>query len=93
MKAKYKHYGNECIIYNQVICEDNIVTEIQSYIIGWADGKPKTNVIVCDNEQKAINLYNTLCDKLQQKSMSANIGIKERENGKDYTRYVGESDY
>lgn len=66
MKAKYMHYGNDCIIYNQVICEDNIVVEVE-YCKGWGSETPKTKTIVCDNEQKAINLYNTLCNKLQSK--------------------------
>ena len=67
MKAKYKHYGNDCIIYNQVICEDNIVTTVESYVISWADDTPQTKTIVCESGKKAINLYNTLCNKLQHR--------------------------
>lgn len=67
MKAKYKHYGNECIIYNQVICEDNIVVQVETYDISWAVATPKSKVVVCESAEKAINLYNTLCDKLQYK--------------------------
>lgn len=67
MKAKYKHYGNECIIYNQVICEDNIVVQVDSYSSTWGSNTPVTKVVVCADEEKAINLYNTICDKLQHK--------------------------
>lgn len=67
MKAKYKHYGNDCIIYNQVICEDNIVTEVESYITGWFDDEPQSKTTVCASEWEAINLYDTLCDKLKAK--------------------------
>lgn len=65
MKAKYKHHGNDCIIYNQVICEDNIVVEIESYT-GYWNSTPKTNIIICDNHKKAFNLYLDLCRKLER---------------------------
>lgn len=64
MKAKYRHYGNDCIIYNQVICEDNIVVEVTTYN-GWGMTKPEIQTHLCDNEQKAINVFNTICDKLK----------------------------
>lgn len=66
MKAKYRHCGSDCLVYNQVICEDNIVTTVESYVISWVDATPKTETTVCKNEKEAINLYNMLCNKLQQ---------------------------
>lgn len=65
MKAKYKHYGNECVIYNQVICEDNVVVEIESYIISWADDTPQTETTLCGDEKEAVALYNKLCKALE----------------------------
>lgn len=64
MKAKYYEYGNDCIIYNQVICEDNIVVTVEYAWGSWCSNEPETKTVVCKNEEEAINLYNNLCDKL-----------------------------
>lgn len=67
MKAKYKHYGNDCIIYNQIICVDNIVTEVESYISGWFDTTPKTNTRVCPTNAEARRIFYSLCEKYENK--------------------------
>jgi hypothetical protein len=61
MKAKYKHYGNECIIYDQVICEDNVVVTIRSYTSGWFDAKPETETKVCLTNAEARRLFHKIC--------------------------------
>lgn len=66
MKAKYKHYGNECIIYDQVICEDNVVVTIRSYKSGWFDATPETTTKVCLTNAEARRLFYTLCDKYEK---------------------------
>ena len=66
MKAKYQHYGNECIIYDQVICEDNVVTTVRSYRSGWFDASPETEVKVCITNSEARRLFFNICDKFEK---------------------------
>lgn len=66
MKAKYKHYGNDCIIYNQIICVDNIVIEAESYISGWFDTTPKSNTKVCLTNSEARRIFYSLCQKYEK---------------------------
>ena len=66
MKAKYKHYGNECIIYDQVICEDNVVVTVQSYTSGWFDAEPKTTTQVCLTNAEARRLFFSICDSFEK---------------------------
>ena len=63
MRAKYRHIGNDCIIYNQVICEDNIVVEVESYAIGWGNPQPKTDVRLCPTNAEARRIFCSLCNK------------------------------
>ena len=67
MKAKYRHYGNDCIIYNQIICVENIVTEVESYTSGWFDTTPKTNISVCPTNAEARRIFYSLCQKYENK--------------------------
>lgn len=61
MKAKYKHYGNECIIYDQIICDDNVVVTIRSYTSGWFDAEPETKTKVCLTNAEARRLFYKIC--------------------------------
>lgn len=65
MKAKYKHYGNDCIIYNEVICVDNIIVEVESYISGWFDTTPKSNTKVFLTNSEARRVFRSLCKKYE----------------------------
>ena len=65
MKAKYKHCGNYGIIYNYIICVDDIVMEVESYAFTQAYGTPQTKTTVLDNKHKAIEYYNKKCDLLE----------------------------
>ena len=65
MRAKYKHYGNDCIIYNEVICVDNIVVEVESYIASWFDTTPKSNTKVCLTNSEARRTFYALCKKYE----------------------------
>ena len=66
MKAKYQHYGNDCIIYDQVICEDNIVVTVKSYRSGWFDAYPETTTKVCLTNAEARRMFFNICDKFEK---------------------------
>lgn len=66
MKAKYQHYGNECIIYDQVICEDNVVATVRSYRSGWFDAPPEVTTKVYDTNAEARKMFFKLCDKFEK---------------------------
>lgn len=68
MKAKYQHYGNECIIYDQVICEDNIVVTVRSYRSGWFDAEPETTVKVCLTNSEAKRIFFNFCSKFEKEN-------------------------
>lgn len=67
MKAKYMRYGNDCIIYNQVICEDNLVVVVESYECSWTDAEPKTITKICLTNAEARRAFFQFCDKFQEK--------------------------
>lgn len=65
MKAKYQHYGNDCIIYDQVICEDNIVVTVRSYRATWGNDDPITDVTVYLTNAEARRRFFLICDKFE----------------------------
>ena len=65
MKAKYEHYGNDCIIYDQVICEDNIVVTVRSWWGSWAIDKPEVKTKVCPTNAEARRLFHGYCTKFE----------------------------
>ena len=67
MKAKYQHEGNECIIYEQVICEDNIVVTTRTYRSSWFNAEPETTVKVCPTNSEARRIFFNICDKFERK--------------------------
>ena len=67
MKAKYMRYGNDCIIYDQVVCEDNIVTIVQSYEGNWFDAEPKITTKVCLTNAEARRMFFHFCDKFAKR--------------------------
>ena len=67
MKAKYQHYGNDCIIYDQVICEDNVVVTVRSYRSGWFNAEPETTTKVCLTNAEARRMFYNLCDRFDKK--------------------------
>ena len=66
MKAKYKHYGNECIIYDAVYCDDNVVTTVRSYVCGWADAQPEATTKVCPTNAEARQMFFNICKKFEK---------------------------
>jgi hypothetical protein len=66
MKAKYQHYGNDCIIYDQVICEDNIVVKVKYYHgpSGISDPEAKTTVHLTNAEARSV-FWHT-CQRLEK---------------------------
>lgn len=67
MKAKYKHYGNECIIYDQIICEDNMVITIQSWTARWFDRDPETKTKICSTNAEAKRMFYAFCKECEKK--------------------------
>lgn len=68
MKAKYQHYGSECIIYDQVICVDNVVVTVRSYASGWFDAEPETETKVCLTNAEARRLFSNTCNKFENQN-------------------------
>lgn len=66
MKAKYQHYGSDCLIYDQVICEDNITVTIRTYQSGWFDAEPETEVKVYLTNAEARRAFWHICKKLEK---------------------------
>lgn len=66
MKAKYKHYGSDCMIYDQVICEDNIVVTARTYASSWFDAEPETTVKLCLTNAEARRLFYSTCSQLEE---------------------------
>jgi hypothetical protein len=65
MKAKYKHYGNDCIIYDQVICEDNIVVTVRSFDCSWSRTEPDVGTKVCLTNAEARRIFFNICNKFE----------------------------
>lgn len=63
MKAKYKHYGTDCIIYDQAICEDNIFVQVRSWKGSWAIEEPEAETKVCLTNAEARRLFYAFCEK------------------------------
>lgn len=61
MKAKYKHYGNDCIIYDQVICVDNIFVTVRSFQGSWFDTSPIDTTKVCLTNAEARHMFYNTC--------------------------------
>lgn len=66
MKAKYQHEGNDCLIYDQVICEDNIVVAVRSYYGSWCSLEPQTTTKVCLTNAEARRLFFNYCNKFEK---------------------------
>ena len=66
MKAKYEHDGNECIIYDAVYCDDNVVTTVRSYRSGWFDAAPETETKVCLTNAEARRMFHNICKKFEK---------------------------
>ena len=61
MKAKYSHYGTDCIIYEQAICEDNIFVKVKSWHGSCIIEKPEVKVKVCITNAEARKLFHKFC--------------------------------
>ena len=66
MKAKYRHEGNDCLIYDQVICEDNIVVTVRSCHSSWYDGEPRPTTTVCRTNAEARRMFYLICNKFEK---------------------------
>ena len=61
MKAKYYHYGTDCIIYDQAICEDNIFVKVKRWRGSCTIEKPETETKVCLTNAEARRLFHAFC--------------------------------
>lgn len=68
MKAKYKHEGNDCLIYDQVICIDNIVVTVRSYYGSWCRIEPDVTTKVCVTNAEAKRIFAYYCDKFEKEN-------------------------
>ena len=66
MKAKYKHYGNDCIIYEQVVCVDNLFITVRSYYGSWVDIEPEAKTKVCLTNAEARRMFYNACVRLEK---------------------------
>lgn len=66
MKAKYQHIGNDCIIYDQVICEDNIVVAVRTFRGSWTNTEPITTTKVCPTNAEARRLFLGICKEYEK---------------------------
>lgn len=66
MKAKYKQTGNDCLIYYQVICVDNIVVTVKSYYSGWFDEEPNATPKVCITNAEARRIFYNTCIEFEK---------------------------
>ena len=67
MKAKYRHYGNDCIIYDQVACVDNIFITVRSYNSCWFNAEPEITTKLCPTNAEARRMFYGICDRLEKK--------------------------
>ena len=68
MKAKYKYYGNDCIIYDQIICVDNIFVAATTYECSWYDAKPNVVTKVCLTNAEAKRMFFNACVELEKRN-------------------------
>lgn len=66
MKAKYRYYGSDCIIYEQAICEDNIFVRVRSYYGSWCSEKPEVTTKVCLTHADARRLFYGFCNECEK---------------------------
>lgn len=66
MKAKYRHEGSDCLIYDQVFCVDNIFITIRSYRSGWFDAEPEIITKLCLTNAEAKRMFYNTCVKLER---------------------------
>ena len=65
MRAKYKHDGFNSTVYDQVICEDNIVVTVRTYRSSFYDYAPDTEVKVCPTNSEARRIFHSLCSRFE----------------------------
>ncbi len=65
MKAKYYHYGNDCIIYDQIICDDNVVVKIRTYE-GWFGKDTDHETKVCLTNAEARRMFYAFCHECEK---------------------------
>ena len=68
MKAKYQHYGNECIIYDHIICVDNIFVSVRSYESSWFDAEPEATTKVCLTNAEAKRMFYNACMQFEKEN-------------------------
>jgi hypothetical protein len=68
MKAKYSHYGNECIIYHHIICVDNIFVSATTYQGSWCSMESDSVIKVCLTNAEARRMFYTACIECEKEN-------------------------
>ena len=68
MKAKYRYFGNDCIIYYQIICVDNIFVSVTLYQSSWSNTPPNAEVKVCLTNAEARRMYFNACVEFEKRN-------------------------
>ena len=66
MKAKYQHNGNDCMVYDYIICVDNIVVTVRINQITWTHAEQKTTTTVHITNAEARRVFWHLCQRLEK---------------------------
>lgn len=65
MIARYLKYGNNCLLYQTVVLEDNIIITINREKGGWYDKEPRVSTKVYDTRLEAKTAFKQLCKELE----------------------------
>lgn len=65
MKAKYSHYGNDCMVYDLVFCVENVVGIVTSYQSTWFNLNPQHQTTVCLTNAEARRKFFQICYNLE----------------------------
>ena len=60
MKAKYYHYGTDCIIYETALCFENVFVTIWTYK-GYFGENTSHETEVCSTNAEARKLFHAFC--------------------------------
>lgn len=66
MIARYRKYGNDCLLYKTIILEDNLIVTINRSKGGWTNDEPQVSITKYDTWFAAKKAFKELCKELQK---------------------------
>lgn len=66
MIARYLKYGNDCLLYQTLVLEDNIIVTINREKGGWCDKEPRVSAKIYDAQLEAETAFKQLCKELEK---------------------------